>query len=188
MSRRAIATATEPHTALLALTIVSCFYAVVYALLVLLTPATGEPLYFSLIVLLCAIGVASLYILRANQELAIVVYAWLAGICLGAMMIHDALQGECFDHLLWVYIAGTAYLIIYTSVEHAFFYALGSSLLGALLGLCEARLSDGIFYALKPLVLWLLFAKLADMINYLLRERDDIAEVLETWDRVERPG
>jgi len=84
--RRIIAAAIEPNVVLSVLTTVSCLGAIVYLALVIFTPAVMTPLYFGLIVLMCAIGAASLYILRANQDVAIITYAWLASICLASMM------------------------------------------------------------------------------------------------------
>ena len=181
--QRIIRAAIEPRVALTALTTVSCIGACLYLALVLFTVATMEPLYFGLIILMCAIGVSALYILRANQALAIVVYAWLAGICLASMMLHDALRGEPFDHLLWVYPIGVVYLVIYVGSEHAFFYSLGGALLGALLGMCEARFLDGVFYALKPLAVWIVSASILTIWHDKCYEIDCIKEIVRTWER-----
>jgi hypothetical protein len=184
--RRIVTAAMEPKVALSVLAAASCLGASVYLALVLFTGAQMEHLYFALIILMCAVGIASLYILRTNATLAITVYAWLAGICLASMMIHDALRGERYDHLLWVYPTGVAYLVIYVGAEHAFFYALGASFLGALLGLCESRPGDGIFYALMPLALWAISASVSDVIRCLRRDVECVAEILEISERAER--
>jgi len=183
--RRIIAVAIEPRTALLFLTGVPGLGATMYLALVALG-ATMQPLYFSLIVLMCAIGVASLYILQSDQQKAVIVYAWLAGICLAAMMLYDVLRGERCDHLYWVFPAGVTYIVIYVNAEHAFLYALGSSMVGALIGLCQARISYGTFYALMPLAIWLISASVADVILRLRGRVDDVEIILETWERAEQ--
>lgn len=176
----------EPRLVLITLTAVSCLGAAVYLALVTLTDARMEPLYYSLIVLMCAIGIASLYILRTSESLAIIVYAWLAGICLASMMVHDALRGERFDHLLWVYSAAIVYIIIHVNHSHALLFALGSSFIGAILGLCESRFFDCVFYALMPLVTLTISISVANIINHLRQQTADIISLLEICERVER--
>jgi len=65
-------------------------------------------------------------------------------------------------------------------------YALGVSFLGAILGLCEDRFFDGVFYALMPLAVWLIGAAVSGVIRCLQRRVDDITELLETWESAER--
>lgn len=183
--KRVIENATEPKTTLTALTAVSCLGAAMYLALVF-TGADMEPLYFSLIVLMCVIGIASLYILRTSVQLATIVYSWLAGTCLASMMVYDALRGKRFDHLLWMYVIGVVYIIIHVNNEHGFFYALGSAFVGALLGLCDERPFDAVFYALMPLATWLISAPVANIIRHLRQQTSDLETMLETWENAER--